>query len=184
MIYASTRPFDDPTLLAAAELGARRSARQDQPVQQDDVDDSGNEHLTLVDTTTTTSWDDWAQGFRPLPAIDRRQTKIPNMNCPGQDPTSPFFQTLKNSKQWLDPSNPKTPLPNNSQFKCYDGWSQLNQMQPAPYDGMYKFPSVTGIDPVTGKAAEHQLHRLLRNPTARSVPTATRCSRRASTWSK
>ena len=33
--------------------------------------------LTLVDTTKTSSWDDWAQGFR--------SDGIPNMNCPGQD---------------------------------------------------------------------------------------------------
>ncbi len=32
--------------------------------------------LTLVDTTKTSSWDDWAQGFR--------SDGIPNMNCPGQ----------------------------------------------------------------------------------------------------
>src|SRR6202035_659591 len=33
----------------------------------------------------------------------------------------------------------------------YDGWSQLNQIQPAPYDGMYKFPTVTAVNPTTGK---------------------------------
>ena len=35
---------------------------------------------------------------------------VPNMNCPGQDNNSPFFATMKDSKQWLDPSNPKLPL--------------------------------------------------------------------------
>ncbi len=100
----------------------------------------------------TTSWDDWAQGFRG----GRRH---PNMNCPGQDPTGPFFQTLKDSKQWLDPSNPKTALPNNSQFKCFDGWSQLNQVQPAPYDGMYSFPSVTKTIR-HGQGRGHELQRL------------------------
>jgi len=55
----------------------------------------GTTTRTLVDTTKSTSWDDWAQGFR--------SDGVPNMNCPGQDATSPFFQTLKNSKQWLDP---------------------------------------------------------------------------------
>ena len=29
--------------------------------------------------------------------------------------------------------------------------AQLNQLQPAPYDGMYQFPSVTGMNPQTGK---------------------------------
>ncbi len=122
------------------------------------VDDYGNKKLTLVDTTTTTSWDDWAQGFRHDAAGNLIKqadgTYIPNMNCPGQDSTSPFFATLKNSKQWLDTADAtgnKKPLANNSQFKCYDGWSQLNQIQPAPYDGMYKFPSVTAVDQATGK---------------------------------
>ena len=33
-------------------------------------------------------------------------------------------------------------MPHNSQFKCYDGMHNWNQLQPAPYDGMYQFPSV------------------------------------------
>jgi hypothetical protein len=74
------------------------------------------------------------------------------MNCPGQDASSPFFSTLKNSKEYLDPD--RKSLAYSSQFKCYDGWSQLNQAQPAPYDGYYKFPSVTAIDPATGKPAK------------------------------
>jgi hypothetical protein len=78
---------------------------------------------------------------------------VPNMNCPGQDPTSPFFQTLRGSTQWLDQSNPKTPLAADSLFKCYDGWSQLNQVQPAPYDGKYTFPSIVNIDKTTGRPA-------------------------------
>ena len=141
-----------------------------------------------MDTTTTTSWDDWAQGFR--------SDGMPNMNCPGQDPTSPFFQTLKDSKQWLDPSNPKTALPNNSQFKCYDGWSQLNQVQPAPYDGMYKFPSVTKTDPASGRRGGHELHRSRNNPDAsepaarhpdaarRQVRGRSRRAARATSWSR
>ena len=39
-----------------------------------------------------------------------------------------------------------TPLPYNSQYKCYDGMHNWNQLQPTPYDGMYKFPSVTATD--------------------------------------
>src|SRR5262249_34102324 len=106
------------------------------------------------DTTKSSSWDDWAQGFRKdatgtSNVTDPTGAGIPNMNCPGQDATSPFFQTLKDSKQWLDPA--KTALSNHSQFKCYDGWSMLNQIQPAPYDGMYKFPSVTAYDPTNGR---------------------------------
>jgi hypothetical protein len=153
VIYSSTRPFDDPSLSLQLswEPGVPRVKVN---LYRKDVDDSGNEKLTLVDTTTTASWDDWTQGFRP----DGK----PNMNCPGQDATSPFFQTLKGSKQWLDPT--KTALPYDSQFKCYDGWSQLNQVQPAPYDGLYKFPSVLTVDPVTGKPATTNCSTCVTNP--------------------
>ena len=142
VIYASTRPFDDPALLLQLswEPGVPRVKIN---LYQQGTAPDGTKSLKLVDSTTTSSWDDWAQGFRA--------DGVPNMNCPGQDATSPFFQTLRDSTQWLDPSNPKRALPNNAQFKCYDGWSMLNQVQPAPYDGMYKFPSVTAIDPATGK---------------------------------
>jgi hypothetical protein len=149
VIYASTRPFDDPSLSLQLswEPGVPRVKIN---LYQEGTAADGTKSLKLVDTTTTTSWDDWAQGFR--------SDGMPNMNCPGQSSTSPFFATLQDSKQYLDPANPKTALPNHSQFKCYDGWSMLNQVQPAPYDGMYKFPSVTNRSPTTG------------------LPTATNCS--------
>ena len=62
VIYASTRPFDDPSLLLQLswEPGVPHVKVN---LYSKTVDDNGNEHLTLVDTTTTTSWDDWAQGF-------------------------------------------------------------------------------------------------------------------------
>jgi hypothetical protein len=157
VIYASTRPFDDPSLSLQLqwEPGVPHVKIN---LYSKGLDALGNETLTLVDTTTTTSWDDWAQGFRHDAAgnlmKDASGNYIPNMNCPGQDATSPFFTTLKGSKQWLDQSNPKLALADDSQFKCYDGWSQLNQVQPAPYDGMYQFPSVTAVDPATGKPSK------------------------------
>lgn len=137
--YASTRPFDDPALLLQLSW-APNVPHVTVNLYKKGTAPDGTESLTLVDTTQTSSWDDWAQGFR--------SDGVPNMNCPGQDPTSPFYFTLKNSTQWL---NPSTPLPNNSQFKCYDGWSIMAQVQPAPYDGMYQFPSVTGRNPTTGQ---------------------------------
>ena len=103
--------------------------------------------LTLVDTTKTSSFDDWAQGFR--------SDGNPNMSCPGQSTTDLFYFTLYNQPDWLDAYNnggtPVHTLPNNSEFKCYDGMHNWNQLQPAPYDGMYQFPSVTGVNPTTGK---------------------------------
>jgi len=57
-------------------------------------------------------------------------------------------------------------VPNNSQYKCYDGMHNWNQVQPAPYDGMYKFPSVTGINPTTGKPAGTNCTICVGNPDA------------------
>ncbi|ALL70996.1 signal peptide protein (plasmid) [Paraburkholderia caribensis MBA4] len=139
VIYASTRPFDDPALLL------HTSWTPDVPnvtvnLYAEGTAADGTQSLTLVDTTKTSSWDDWAQGFR--------SDGVPNMNCPGQETTDPFFFTLKDSLQWLDPQ--KRTLPMHSQFKCYDGMHAFNQLQPAPYDGMYQFPSVTDRDPQKG----------------------------------
>src|SRR5271169_1800609 len=36
-------------------------------------------------------------------------------------------------------------------YKCYDAMHIWNQLQPAPYDGEYSFPSVLGINATTGK---------------------------------
>jgi Bacterial Ig domain len=158
VIYASTRPFDDPTLLI------HTSWTPDVPgvtinLYQELTAADGSPTLTLVDTTKTSSWDDWAQGFH-LGADGT--TKIPNMNCPGQftDKTTPgdlFFFSLFNQPNYLDVYNSQhggpavTALPNNSQFKCYDGMHNWNQLQPAPYDGMYQFPSVISLDPTSGR---------------------------------
>jgi hypothetical protein len=157
VIYASTRPFDDPTLLL------HTSWTPDVPgvtinLYQEGTAPDGTTSLKLVDTTKTSSWDDWAQGFR--------SDGMPNMNCPGQGTATGtnadlFFFSLYNQPQWLDLYNvggvnggtPTHPLPNNSQFKCYDGMHNWNQIQPAPYDGMYQFPSVTGLNPTNGKPA-------------------------------
>ena len=151
VIYASTRPFDDPALLI------HTSWTPDVPgvtinLYQEGTAPDGTTSLTLVDTTKTSSFDDWAQGFR--------SDGIPNMNCPGQGRDTGtdadlFFFSLYNQPAYLDMYNhgvaATQPLPNNSQFKCYDGMHNWNQLQPAPYDGMYKFPSVTATNPTTGK---------------------------------
>jgi hypothetical protein len=154
VIYASTRPFDDPALLI------HTSWTPDVPgvtvnLYKEGTGPDGSTTLTLIDTTKTSSWDDWAQGFR--------SDGKPNMNCPGQfsntatttTPSDLFFFSLYNQPDWLDAYNnggtPVHTIPYNSQFKCYDGMHNWNQVQPAPYDGMYSFPSVTGMDPSTAK---------------------------------
>jgi Bacterial cadherin-like domain/IPT/TIG domain len=142
VIYASTRPFDDPSLLVHTKW-TPNVPNVTVNLYQEGTAADGTTSLTLVDTTKTASWDDWAQGFR--------SDGVPNMNCPGQETNDPFFFTLKDTTQWLDPN--QRALPAHSQFKCYDGMHVFNQLQPAPYDGMYKFPSVTGRSPTTGKPA-------------------------------
>src|SRR5213082_3009456 len=156
VIYASTRPFDDPQLLL------HTSWTPDVPgvtinLYQVGTAADATQSLTLVDTTKTSSWDDWAQGFYP-------GTNKPYMNCPGQlaQPTTSaggdlFFFTLYNQPMYLDVYNnggtPAHTVPNNSQFKCYDGMHSWNELQPAPYDGMYQFPSIVNRDPTSGAAA-------------------------------
>jgi hypothetical protein len=155
VVYASTRPFDDPQLLLQTSWEPLVPGVTINLYQEGMAPD-GNTSLRLIDTTKTSSWDEWAQGFR--------SDGMPNMNCPGQlpAPTSTtlgdlFFYTLQNQPQYLDLYNSEhggatmTSLPNQSQYKCYDGMHNWNQLQPAPYDGMYQFPSVAGLNPTTGR---------------------------------
>src|SRR5882762_5475881 len=137
--YASTRPFDDPSLLIHTSWTPNVPNVTINLYQEGTAAD-GSTSLKLVDSTKTTSWDDFAQGARP--------DGNPNMSCPGQDPNSLFFFSLANSSELL---NPTAVLPDNSRYKCYDGFAMFNQVQPAPYDGYYHFPSVTSTDPATGK---------------------------------
>ena len=154
VVYASTRPFDDPQMLV------QNSWEPLVPnvtinLYQEGTGPDGSKTLTLVDTTKTSSFDDWAQGFR--------SDGKPNMNCPGQGTASGtdadiFFFTLYNQPMFLDVYNnggtPAHTVPYNSQYKCYDGMHNWNQLQPAPYDGRYQFPSIVSRDPVTGKPVD------------------------------
>src|SRR5215831_919369 len=80
---------------------------------------------------------------------------------------------------WLDAYNnggtPAHTVPNNSQFKCYDGMHNWNQVQPAPYDGMYQFPSIIARDPQSGApvTVRGSLNGI---PVPTTVPTGTNCS--------
>jgi len=150
VVYASTRPFDDPQLLLQTSWEPLVPGVTINLYHEGTALD-GSQSLTLVDTTRTSSWDDWAQGFR--------SDGIPNMNCPGQGQSTGtaadlFFFTLYNQPMWLDAYNnggtAAHTIPDNSQFKCYDGMHNWNQIQPAPYDGMYQFPSIVGRNPTTG----------------------------------
>src|SRR5437762_12284096 len=134
VIYASTRPFDDPQLLL------HTSWTPDVPgvtinLYQVGTAPDGSQSLTLVDTTKTSSFDDWAQGFYP-------GTNKPYMSCPGQLPAPTtsasgdlFFFTLYNQPMYLDvynnggtPAHPATAW-NNAQYKCYDGMHNWNRSE-------------------------------------------------------
>ena len=173
VVYASTRPYDDPTLLTQL-VWEPAVPNVKVNLYKEDITADGVKTLTLVDSTYTTSWDKWAQGFRTdgtgtgALAVASDGGSIPNMNCAGQDSSSGFFATLQGSKMWLD-YDPATGAPMTSydasgaivgnkhtltaksQFKCFDGWSMLNQIAPAPYDGKYQFPSIIDRDPTTGR---------------------------------
>ena len=136
VVYSSTRPFDDPQLLFQ-NLWEPLVPGVTINLYQESQAPDGTTALKLVDQTQTSSWDAYAQGFRPL--ANGTPSTTPNMNCPGQDANDPFFPyTLAGTSNFLTPNQA---LPNNSQFKCYDGMHNFNQMQPAPYDGLYQFPS-------------------------------------------
>jgi uncharacterized repeat protein (TIGR01451 family) len=198
VVYSSTRPFDDPGLLIQL-IWEPAVPNVQVNLYKEDVAADGTQTLTLVDTTLTSSWDAWAQGFRtngdgktPLLASKAdanvaaggpNDGLVPNMNCPGQDPLSGFFATLAGSKMWLDSpptydaggliTNSKNSLAYRSQFKCFDGWSMLNQIQPGPYDGKYAFPSIVDRDPKTGKPSGQGLLNGVPNTTG---PLGTNCT--------
>jgi len=162
VVYASTRPFDDPQMLVQTQWEPLVPHVTVNLYQEGTAADGVTPTLTLVDTTQTSSWDDFAQGFRldanGNPLIVNGHY-VPNMNCPGQTTSDLFYFSLENQPDYLDYYNnvmhtggtgSATPLPYNAQYKCYDGMHNWNQLQPAPYDGMYSFPSVTARD-TTGK---------------------------------
>ncbi len=175
--YASTRPFDDPGLLFQNqwEPGVPNVTIN---LYKKGVAADGTQTLQLVDTLQSESWDAYAQGFRTDGTGTGALVKaavgtanegfIPNMNCPGQDPSSGFFATLQGSKMWLDTKDSVTgkkhALAYNAQFKCFDGWGMLNQIQPATYDGHYVFPSVTDRSPATGRPTTTNCTICVANP--------------------
>ena len=138
VVNATTRPFNDPEM-TFQNLWEPLVPNVTVNLYVEGTAPDGSTSLTLVDTTTTSSFDAWAQGFRA-------DKVTPNMSCPGQDPINdPFFgYTLAGTPNYLTPNSP---LPFNSQYKCFEGYHNLNQMQPTPYDGLYEFPSQTCLTP-------------------------------------
>ncbi|HEX8836232.1 MAG TPA: hypothetical protein VF748_04790, partial [Candidatus Acidoferrum sp.] len=163
VVYAATRPFDSAEQMIQQPWEPNVPRVTINLYQESVAADGVSPTLKLVDTTQSSSWDDWAQGFYPNYTDPASGTSLPYMNCPGQGIASGpnadlFFFTLSNQPNYLDwyngmHSTPQTApqaLPYNSQFKCYDAMHVWTQVQPAPYDGRYFFPSSLGINPATG----------------------------------
>ncbi len=67
VVYASTRPFDDPQMLVQTQWEPLVPNVTINLYQEGVAADGVTPTLTLVDTTQTSSWDDWAQGFHKAP---------------------------------------------------------------------------------------------------------------------
>lgn len=162
--YAATRPFDDASQMIEQPWQPNVPGVTVNLYQEGFAADGVTPTLTMVDTTVSTSWDAWAQGFYPnsTAGSGTGAGQKPYMSCPGQGTASGtnadlFFFSLFDQPEYLDWYNSLHngatlhTLPYNSQFKCYDSMHIWNQIQPAPYDGYYAFPSSLGVDPSTGK---------------------------------
>ena len=159
VIYASTRPFDSASWMVQQPWAPNVPHVTINLYQEGFAADGVTPTLSMVDTTQTSSWDDWAQGFYPGSTAGGGQKSY--MNCPGQGTATGtnadlFFFTLFDQSNYVDWYNATFnggtlhTLPYNSQYKCYDAMHIWNQLQPAPYDGKYSFPSSLGINPTTG----------------------------------
>lgn len=126
VVYSSTRPFDDQRYNVQT-LWEPLVPRVTVNLYRKEKLADGTDTLTFVDTTQTSSWDDWVN------AVDANGKQI-NMQCPGQRPDDPFLLYT------LAAQNPGGPV---DQFRCYDGFHNWNQVQAAPYDGRYQFPSAS-----------------------------------------
>ena len=165
--YASTRPFDDASQMIEQPWAPNIPNVTLNLYQEGFAADGATPILTLVDTTQSSSWDAWAQGFYPNYTDPTTGTPKPYMSCPGQGTNvagTPnhdlFFFSLYDQPQYLDYYNSLHnggtlhTLPYNAQYKCYDSMHIWNQIQPAPYDGFYQFPSTTASTPLPERRFE------------------------------
>src|SRR6202008_3833962 len=85
--YASTRPFDDASQMIQQPWQPAVARVTVNLYKEGVAADNVTPTLTLVDTTVTSSWDDWAQGFYPGATAGGTGTTAggrPYMSCPGQ----------------------------------------------------------------------------------------------------
>ncbi|ADE12045.1 choice-of-anchor D domain-containing protein [Sideroxydans lithotrophicus] len=163
VVYSSTRPFDDQRYNIQT-IWEPLVPRVTVNLYQQTTLPDGTKTLKLVDTTQTSSWDDWANtvkgsdGANYILGADgvlrNPVTGVPaaagvtagaqvNMQCPGQLPGPAAGALPPYNTTQVDPFTNYTL--NNDQFRCYDGFHNWNQVQPAPYDGRYNFPSAAYV---------------------------------------
>ncbi len=152
VVYSSTRPFDDQRLNVQT-IWEPLVPRVTVNLYEQKTLPDGSETLHLVDSTQTSSWDDWvnlvygADNNQYLLGPDNKLRnpttgalaspgayppgRQVNMQCPGQLATDPFTNFT------LGP---------NDRQRCYDGFHNWNQVQAAPYDGRYTFPSAAYVN--------------------------------------
>ena len=151
VVYSSTRPFDDMRFNVQT-IWEPLVPRVTVNLYAKTTLADGTETLSLVDSTQTSSWDDFVnlvygadQNQYYLGSDNRLRVpatgalapasayppgKQVNLQCPGQLPTDPFVNYT------LGASDAQ---------RCYDGWHSWNQVQAAPYDGRYVFPSAAYV---------------------------------------
>jgi hypothetical protein len=180
--FAATRPFDSASLMIEQPWSPNVPRVTLNLYQEGFAADNVTPTLQLVDTTQSSSWDDWAQGFYPNSSAGSGTGagQKPYMSCPGQGTSTGtnadlFFFSLYDQPEYLDFYNSLHNggtlhrLPYNSQFKCYDSMHIWNQIQPAPYDGFYQFPSSTGINLTTGASLGTNCTVCVPNPDSTDV---------------
>jgi large repetitive protein len=137
VVYTSTRGFDDPSL-EVQFLWEPLVPRVPVNLYQKITAPDGTTSLKLVAQTTTSSWDDVANGTYPTTDAMHNLLGLPKPSCPGQVATDPYAPQVLGSDL----------------TRCYDGFHNWNQVQPLTYDGYYQFtgiyPSGYLPDPTTG----------------------------------
>ena len=167
VVLSTTRPFDDQRMNVQT-IWEPLVPRVNVNLYKRTKNADGTVTLALVDQTRTSSFDDfvntvhglngstevlnsagqpgWIVGpdqvlrdpanGSPAPVGTTAGLQI-NLQCPGQLPGTtaapPWDLTT------VDPFTSFTLL--GDRYRCYDGWHNWNQVQKAPYDGRYVFPS-------------------------------------------
>lgn len=136
VVYYSTRPFDD-VRFDIQNLWEPLVPRVTVNLYQEVTLPDGTQGLKFVESTQTSSWDDFVK------AVDPVTGKQVNLQCPGNLPGPAAGALPPYDMKLVNPFTSYT-LGANDQFRCFDGWMNWNQVQPAPYDGAYTFK--TGPD--------------------------------------